>query len=97
VDGTTIKVAREGFRAFDESFAFAFAFAVWLEAKLPASWRELAMADNIVNDLPSPISSARIPPLASRRSGASDFVNTCWKLSHNQLHIPSSRSIVRAY
>jgi hypothetical protein len=61
VDGTTIKVAREGFRAFDESFAFA----VWLEAKLPASRRELAMADNIVNDLPSPISSARIPPLAS--------------------------------
>jgi len=83
VDGTTIKVARECLKGFDDSFSAA----VWIEAKLSASVSEPAMADNIVNDFPSPISSAIMPPLASRCSGTSDPVRMCRKLSRNQLHI----------
>jgi len=79
VDGTTIKVARECFEAFDDSFSAA----VWIEAKLSASVSELAMADNIVSDFPSPISSAMMPPLASRCSETSAPVSTCRKLSRN--------------
>jgi len=56
VDGTIIKVARDRFW--------------WVEANSAASPRELAIADSIVKDLPSPISSAIIPPRASCGLGA---------------------------
>lgn len=68
-----IKVAREGTCAFDDPSRPP----SQVETKSAALWRELAIADRIVNDLPSPMSSAMIPPLASWRSVALAFVKTC--------------------
>lgn len=41
----------------------------WLRAYMMASCKETIMAESIINDFPSPISSARIPPSMSWRSG----------------------------
>lgn len=73
VDGTIIKVALEATSAFDNFDASFFQ----LEAKSDASSKELAMADKIVKDLPSPMSSAMIPPLGSWHSRAVLLVKMC--------------------
>lgn len=93
MDGTMINVARDGFRKVVDSFACA----VGVEVKFSASGRELVIADNMINDLPSPMLSVRIPPLASRCSGVSEFVSICWKLLENQFNIASTMCNMDAY
>jgi hypothetical protein len=69
-----ISVALEGF-LFNVDVSREFSEA---EAKLSARSREPATTDNITRDLPRPISSAMIPPLASAGSGCFVPLKICW-------------------
>jgi len=65
VDGASIRVALDGRFLFSEFGRFRPS----LEMNCLARSKEPAIVDKITNDLPRPISSAMIPPLASARDG----------------------------